>query len=327
MSPLSPRTGPAAWVEPGFVDGVGVALPLLTVRSAAPGPVVAIGANIHGDEVNGVAVVHRLAAWLPQQLARGVVHLMPSLNPRGLDEGQRRIPGDDLDPNRAYPGNAAGSPAERLAWRVWQELRARGTQLYIDLHTDATGAMPYAIVDRVVQGSDARALAERCVRLAEGTGLTVLREYPADRYLRFDLHRSLPGALVNQRGVAALTIEVGPRRCIDAEAVDLGTQATIGVLAAAGLCAGAAPPHGSRKGGGPWRREGGPRTTRAGLLVPLLRPGQDFHRGDSLAELRELDGTVIERLVARFDGFVVAWPEVGRVGSGTTCATLAIRDE
>jgi len=320
--------GPAAQASVSYstLSGVSSELPVVTVSAAASGPAVAVGANMHGDEVTGVGVIHALVPWLRDHLDRGVVHLYPSLNPRGLEALSRRIPGDDLDPNRAYPGSPGGSPAQRQAWRIWQDLQRRDVQLYLDLHTDAPVAIPYAIVDRVIKGKRRADLAGRCLALAAASGLTVLREYPAERYLRFDLQRSLPGALVNQRGMAALTLEVGPRRCIDPRAVADCLVATQGVLTAMGLCDAPARPHSTRVTGGPWRREGGPRTTRSGVLAPLLAPGAAFSRGQVLAEVRALDGRLREQITARFDGFVVAWPERGTVSVGATSATLALLD-
>ena len=317
---------PAATVSYATLSGVSSELPVVTVTAAADGPSVAVGANMHGDEVTGVGVIHALIPWLRDHLDRGVVHLYPSLNPRGLEELSRRIPGDDLDPNRAYPGSPGGSPAQRQAWRIWQDLLQRDVQLYLDLHTDAPVAIPYAIVDRVVEGDRRADLAGRCLALAAASGLTVLREYPAERYLRFDLQRSLPGALVNQRGLAALTLEVGPRRCLDPRAVAACLAATKGVLTAMGLCDAPAPSHATRIGGGPWRREGGPRTTRSGVLLPMIEPGVSFSRGDVIAEVRALDGRLREQITARFDGFVVAWPERGTVSVGATSGTLALLD-
>lgn len=323
MTAPPPQPAPVRYER---VDGSGVQLPVVEIAAAAPGPVVAIGANMHGDEATGVGVVHSLVRTLPRDLRCGRVLLYPSLNPKGLEAQTRRMPTDDLDPNRAYPGTPSGSPAERVAYRVWRDLQRRGAELYIDLHTDAPSAIPYAIVDRVILSSR-RDLAGRCEALAAASGLTVLREYPADRYVRFGLQRSLPGALVNQRGLPALTLEVGPRRCIDPSAVHLGITATYGVLTAAGVCDQPAPAHASRQEGGPWRREGGPRTTRNGVLVPMLPVGSRFERGGLLAEVRSLDGRVRESLIARFAGFVVAWPERAWAPVGTTSGTLALLDD
>jgi predicted deacylase len=308
------------------VAGPGVRMPVAVVRAAAPGPAVVIGANLHGDECTGLGVVHALIRELPRRLVGGVVTLLPSLNPQGLEQGTRRIAGDTADPNRVFPGSARGSLAERHAARIWSEIVGRRPDLYIDLHTDTDGALPYAIVDRVVRGAG-DGLEARCLAHAEATGLTVLREYPADRYLRYELDRSLPGALVNQGICPAFTIELGPRRRVDPSAVAEMADAVWGVLGGLGVADAPQARHPSRRDGGPWRRESGPRTTRSGFLVPLRGPGAAFAAGDPLSEVRSLDGDVREVLRAPADGFVVSLPEVARVDIGAATATLAVREE
>ena len=315
-----------AQVSHGQVAGSGPRMPVISVVAGRGGPVICIGANLHGDECTGLGVVHSLAERLPRVLGAGTVHLYPSLNPLGLEQATRRLPGDTLDPNRAFPGNARGSRAQRHAERIWRDLLSRNPGLYIDLHTDTGGSLPYAIVDRIVRGADPVGLAARCRSLAAASGLTVLGEYPAERYMRFDLDRSLPGALVNGPGVPALTLEIGPRRRVDPEAVATGTAAVLGVLDALGCGCGPAPLHASRVPGGPWRRESGPRTGRSGVLVPRIKPGVLYDRGTVLAEVRSLEGAVRETLHAPAEGFVVALPEVTHVEIGASCATLAVRE-
>jgi len=317
---------PGARVEHSQVAGSGPRLPVVCVDTAQPGPVVCVGANLHGDECTGVGVIHALAARLPTALSRGMVCLYPSLNPLGLEQGTRRVPGDVLDPNRAFPGSSRGSRAERHAARIWRDLLGRRPDVYIDLHTDTGGALPYAIVDRVVRGPRSAELGARCRALAAASGLTVLGEYPPDRYQRFDLDRSLPGALVNGSAIPALTLELGPRRRIDPAAVEMGVEAVEGILHALGCGGQPARAHPTRVAGGPWRRESGPRTGRSGVLVPLVGPGQPYAQGAVLAEVRSLEGGVRERLHAAAEGFVVALPEVTHVEIGTACATLAVKE-
>ena len=309
------------------VGGAGVTMPVLSFTAPLAGPTVAVGANLHGDECTGIGVVHALMDQLAETLMRGTVHLYPSLNPRGLEECTRRMPGDSLDPNRAFPGAARGSAAERHAWRIWTDLTARRPDLYIDLHTDAGGAMPYAIVDRVIRGRGGRLLARRCVDLASASGLTVLREYPPDRYRRFELDRSLPGALVNGLAIPSVTLEVGPRRRVDPAAVRVATRGVLGILTHMHMARQPAPRHPSTRDDRIWRRESGPRTTRAGVLLPMVRPGSDYKRGAALAQVRSLAGEIREVLRAPCDGFVVSLPERTSVTVGVASATLAVPEE
>src|SRR6185436_10220065 len=88
-------------------------MPRLVVDSGVSGPKVVVAGNLHGDEVTGVIALQDLAAWLPTAIRRGRVAIFPSLNPRGLERGSRTVPGDTDDPNRHFPGDAKGTPAEQ----------------------------------------------------------------------------------------------------------------------------------------------------------------------------------------------------------------------
>lgn len=303
-------------------------LPVITHTGAAGGPVVVVTANLHGDEVTGVGVVHALDRWLTRQPLRGVVVLVPSANPQGLAAQTRHVPRDEVDLNRVFPGNVRAGWASRVAAALWEALRGWGPDLVIDLHADSPLSVPYVIVDRPVRlAPRAReALATRLEALAEASGLPVLREYPDDVYLHFGLDRSLAGCVVNQSGVAAVTIEAGPRRHLDPAAVDLAAAAAQRVMAAAGSVPWPPGPTPAPRADGPWRRAAAPRPRRAGLLVPCVPPGGAFRPGDLLAVVRDLDATEVDRIVATEPGFVASWVEGAWVGAGGVLGTLAVPD-
>lgn len=109
-----------------------------TVFSGGPGPRVAVVAGIHGDELEGLYVCHRLAAWL-EELQRstpsallGTVELYPALNTLGLDTLTRGLPVFDTDVNRAFPGSGSGPLPDRLADAVMTALS--GAALVVDIH-------------------------------------------------------------------------------------------------------------------------------------------------------------------------------------------------
>src|SRR5215831_14261839 len=90
----------------------------LTVRRTSfrggKGPRAAVVSGIHGDELEGLYVCHRLAAWL-EELSKtnpdallGTVELYPGLNPLGLETLQRLMPVFDTDLNRNFPGHPEG---------------------------------------------------------------------------------------------------------------------------------------------------------------------------------------------------------------------------
>ncbi len=313
---------------PSHIGGPPRELPVLTVSSRTEGPTAVVTANVHGDEVTGVGVVHALNECLPELLLRGKVHLYPTLNPDGLASRSRRVPADDQDLNRLFPGEPRGTPAERLAHLTWQDLVARKPDLVIDLHADSFQAIPYALVDRAISlRSKSRAdLEQRCRLFAEATGLTVLSEFPDEAYTRLRLDRSLAGAVTNRLEIPAVTVEAGPRLVLDPDAVEVTIQAVLGVLTCLTVVDQPAPQHFTRHANEPLRRHSGPRAQTAGLLLPRARPGTALRRGEIVAEVRDLSGSVLETLRTAEDGVLIALPERAWVVPGVAVGTLAVRE-
>lgn len=303
-------------------------LPVLTLDSGVEGPTVVVTANIHGDETTGLAAVHRLVDTLSDQVQRGRVTLFPSLNPAGLAAATRAVPGDGSDLNRAFPGKARGRTSERLARRIWTEIAELSPVALVDLHADAAASIPYALLDRPVglTGGKARRMQDELDRLGAATGLTVVREYPPEVYVRYGLDRSLAGALVNRAKIPTITIEAGPRRLISSDAVDAMVHGVRGLLGAVGIGPHVDAPHPSCVQGGPWRRHAAPRAQVAGWLDPILPAGCAFRRGDVLARIRTTDGRIVEQVQATRGGVILSWIETTWIGAGTVVGTLAVKE-
>jgi len=297
--------------------------PVIVHRAPRPGPTAVVTANVHGDEFGGVYAVHTLDRWLSDALERGRVVLHPTLNPSGLAAGTRNLSGDAGDLNRWFPGNESGSPPERVAAAIWNHLLSFGPAVVVDLHSDTAHGVPYVIVDRRLDGDpDGLEVAVRA--LARATGLTVLGEYPDERYQRYGLDRSLAGAMVNRAGVEAFTLEVGPRRVRDAAAVECMVAAIRGVLGHLGLVEGHTADHPSLVPGD-WQRGFPPRASATGLFHPLVEPGQTFAAGTPLAGLRSIEGRNLGVVRAAEDGLALSWVDAGWVRAGTLLGSIAVR--
>jgi hypothetical protein len=309
-------------------EGVGPALPLVVIQAERPGPTVVVTANLHGDEITGLAAAHRLADRLPGELKAGSVLLYPSLNPAGLAAGTRGLPADGGDLNRVFPGRRRGKASERLADVVWREVTGRDPAVVIDLHADSAASVPYCLLDRPVglAGVERAHMAATLEQIGVATGLTVVQDYPADLYLRYALDRSLAGALVNKARIPAVTLEAGPRRRIDPPAVDAVVSAIYGVLALFSMVDVEVVPHPSRVPGGPWRRAPGPRVGQDGWLDAEVAAGQPFRAGARLGWLRGLDGRLLEKVVADQDGVVLSWVESPWATAGSVVGTWAVAE-
>lgn len=305
-------------------------MPVVVWSSPVPGPCAVVTANVHGDEVVGVAAAHELDERLATRLRRGQVVIYPSLNPRGLMAQSRHHPEDGIDLNRVFPGEPRGTGAARVAHALWADLSSRRPDLVLDLHSDSAVSVPYALVDRATSLPAPRRqeLERRMSALARATGLLVLLEYPPEEYVRFRLDRSLAGAVVNGLGQPALTFEVGARRAIDPAAVRrLGdvVERVLGQLGAVDP-APAASPEDTPEPERTWRRAPAPRVQSAGVFVPRLRPGERFAAGDVLGVVRAVDGSAREVVRAETAGLVVSWAEAAWVEPRAVPGTLAVAE-
>ena len=136
-------------VEPGRVQRFRVVMtenatgnetlvPVVVLRGATAGPVVGVTAAIHGNELNGILVVHRLMEHIEKTgLIKGAVVAVPIVNIPGYLRMQREFE-DGCDLNRIMPGSATGDESELYAHRFVERVLSRFNYL-LDLHTASTG--------------------------------------------------------------------------------------------------------------------------------------------------------------------------------------------
>ena len=258
-------------------------------RDQASGPSVVLTANLHGDECTGLGALLALIPRFESVLRRGRLRVLPTLNPSGLERRQRRVPQDDHDLNRIFPGSAQGSESDRLAAAIWAELASARPDLVVDLHSDAPQSLPYVLLDRAtgLSGEARRALEARNLALAEMCGLTVVHEYPDEQYRRFSLDKSLSGAVLNRLRVPALTIEAGPRLYLNPDDVAVLEGVVLRILAGMNLTdpVNTAP---TRRVAGRWRRDSGPRAPSPGVFRPRVTLGEQVQAGALVADLYDV---------------------------------------
>jgi len=127
-------------------DGSRVKLPVALIHGARPGPTFYLGAAIHGDEANGVAIVTRVLASVNATALSGRVVCVPVQNPLAFQVDHRvpvglylKTPLDQapMDPWTTFPGDPAGTITERLSHALFSLIR--GCDAAIDVHTPTRG--------------------------------------------------------------------------------------------------------------------------------------------------------------------------------------------
>ena len=106
-----------------------------------------LSAGVHGDEINGIAVVKRFTESLDLSRLRGCLIILPIVNVTGYEARVREVPEDGKDLNRCMPGKAHGSLAERIAHAIFSEILP-SADLGLDVHDSGRGSvlLPHARV-------------------------------------------------------------------------------------------------------------------------------------------------------------------------------------
>lgn len=121
--------------------GDSVTIPYHDIGPPQRPPRLALVAGLHGNELNGVFVLARLADFLNSvyagkrgnQALRERVLVIPAVNTLGVNARSRTWPFDKIDINRLFPGCSEGETAQRIAAAT---LRVTRQAYYrVDIHT------------------------------------------------------------------------------------------------------------------------------------------------------------------------------------------------
>ena len=127
-------------------SGQPLLVPVIVIRGALPGKRLSLTAAVHGDELNGIAVIHRLLETIEADNLTGTILALPGVNQTGLVANSRHFwssggGGTQTDPNRIFPGTlTGGGTAERFVGAVWHSILRNNVDIAVDLHTQTTGS-------------------------------------------------------------------------------------------------------------------------------------------------------------------------------------------
>lgn len=130
----SRNTGDVIWV------------PIVVAKGKVLGPKLLITSAVHGDELNGISVIHGLLKTLDVNTLRGTVIGVPGVNQPGMNANNRHfvsanLGGNMADLNRLFPGRLeGGSAAARYAGKLWHHVFKNNADFAVDLHTQTRGS-------------------------------------------------------------------------------------------------------------------------------------------------------------------------------------------
>jgi uncharacterized protein len=118
---LRPPGKATGFIEHGSsADGTALQSAVHVLVGTQQGPVLYVQAAIHGDEVNGVEILHRLVLELDPNALSGVLIVVPVGNGPGFIHHRRHNVFDEEDMNRIWPGKERGSMSQHIASHLSQ---------------------------------------------------------------------------------------------------------------------------------------------------------------------------------------------------------------
>jgi predicted deacylase len=202
----------------GFIEvpaGVDAAtsIPVVILRGAKPGPVLAIVSGSHGTEYASIIAVEKLIAQLDPTQISGTVILVPLVNIQSFEQVVRHVnPVDNKSMNRFYPGKLDGTQTDRASAIITKQVVGQSDFL-IDLHGGDLDESLRAYSYYTISGNEKVDRVSRDLALAFGLNNIIIQiDFPRDpaasRYLsNTALTRGKPAAIA-EAGYAG-TVEQG----------------------------------------------------------------------------------------------------------------------
>lgn len=260
-------------------------LPFICYRSGnTVDPVVGITCAIHGNEINGIAVIHRLLRDGTFKLDKGTLIAFPVINVPGFLASERLLDNQDL--NRLMPGKIDGAESQQYAYYVFEKI-VRKLDIMIDLHTASQGRQNSLYVRADMND-------EVVARMAYLLNPQII------------VHNSRPGGSMRGAaaaiGVKAITVEIANPSVFQQEWVERVTNGTSRILRQPSF-------DGDRSemtakpvvcSSSRWL------FTKFGGLVCVFTDTIDkVKKGEKLAEVVSLYGKVVEEIFAPYDCVVI----------------------
>jgi len=313
---IAPGTGKEVSLELG--DGPAGnprSIPVYIIHGTKPGPVLALTAGIHGDELNGVSVAHHLihgddhiAGTDDDRISRdqlaGTIICVPVVNIEGMLLEQRGAP-DNKDINRLFPGKAQGNQSQRIAYALFQSVVKKADCL-IDLHS-----APHSRTNlpHVRANFDQK----ECMELARAFGTQIILHSKGPK-------GSLRRAATND-GTPTILLEAGTAHRFEMDAVHAGIEGVLNVMEHLGMI--------ERNVRQPAvrllvRRSKWARAEAGGLLYTRVNVGDHVSKGQEIALVTDPLGEQTHRIESPRTGVIVGLALNPLVRAGDPIANIVL---
>lgn len=198
-----------------------IPFPIACLRNG-DGPSIFLSAGVHGDEYEGQVAMSRLICDLEASDIRGRIIILPMANfPAGM-AGLRVSPIDDVNLNRAFPGNPAGTPTQIIAHFI-ETVLLPGSDLHIDIHSGGSSLfyLPCSMPDWTPNCTMPKERVNELCRLFGAPYQMTFAEDTEGRYI---------SAAANRLGIASIGAELGGGGRLSSAYADLAYWGILRIL-------------------------------------------------------------------------------------------------
>jgi predicted deacylase len=295
-------------------------IPFMMIDSGNPGPVVWMTACIHGDEISGTVIIQELFKLLRREICLGKLYAFPIVNPFGFEQKSRFIPYSKEDLNRLFPGNEKGSLGERIAAIIFKKIIQTNPTLVLDLHNDWIRSIPYTLIDR-----DYIANTNADIFSKLNTYACTL-EFPV--VLDTEKITGNLSAILLNRGIPALTLELGASNFVSEENIKMGVSAITRLLKHLGML----KVDYAKNSAVPTKSAGEflfysqlPLSSTSGIIRFYTEAGRFVQSGQVIAKIYNAFGKAREVLVAENDALVLGCSDTSLAFPGFPVMAFGIR--
>jgi uncharacterized protein len=285
---------PSTTVTRRSVQLAGLDIPVLDITGAEDGPRLTLIAGVHGCEYASQAGLRSWARTLADRELRGRVLAVPVLNlPAFWGRTPFVVPDDGKNLNRCFPGDPAGTLADRLAYDTFTKV-IEGSDALIDMHAgDMVEALqPFALYDAGPAEARAREMAT-----AYGLGYVIRQEPGPDRAVA-----GTTSASAAEIGIPAIIAEAGGCGLVTRPAVEAHVRGLNRVLAHLGMSDGPVEPAETTY----LRRFLWLRCRDEGWWEPSVEVGEAVAAEQVIGTVSSLDATqTFETITAPADGVIM----------------------
>jgi len=259
--------------------------PIYIYRGLEDGPVLALTAGMHGDEINGMEIVRRILDEGHNRVKRGTVVCMPVINVYGFLNYSREVP-DGKDINRSFPGSKTGSLASRVAYHMTHDI-IPAIDYGIDFHTGGAMRTNYPQV--------------RCV-LAEQRNVELAAAFHAPFTLDAPFRPNSLRQTAAKKKKNIIVYEGGESIRLDQHAIQEGINGTLRLMKYLNMIDAAPEPTEENKiiWNSSWVR-----ARTAGLFQPVVASGQLIQKNQLIGSLTDPFGEFKEQIKSPSMGYVV----------------------